>query len=134
MADPQNTPEHPSPGRGAVETWRQAFGLLGAPLSWMALLLIDFAVADFGCGHVPWMRLWLILSAVVSTAVGALSGWTAYTAWQRTRQEAQGGHKAAIDIGEGRSRFFAITGLLSAAIFTTASLFTLLSIAMVPPC
>ena len=128
------TPEHPSPGRGAVEAWRQAFGLLGAPLSWMAFLLIDFAVADFGCGRVVGLRWWLILSAIVSTAVGALSWNIAYSAWRRTRHEARGGQTAAIEAGEGRSRFFAITGMLSAAIFTAASLFTLLSIAMVPPC
>ncbi len=131
MAD---APEHPSPGRKAVATWRQAFGLLGAPLSWMTLLLVDFAAADFGCGHVPALRLWLIVSAVTSIAAGAASGWIAWSAWQRTRHEAEGDQKIAIEAGEGRSRFFAITGMLSAAIFTIASLFTLLSIAMVPPC
>ncbi|WP_303830990.1 hypothetical protein [Asticcacaulis taihuensis] len=135
MADEtEDTPRHPSEARHSVSWWRQGGGLLIAPLAWMTLLLVQFTIADFGCGRFNPFAPWLIALGIASILAGGIGGVVAWSVWRSTRHEAEGGEGEAIEVGEGRSRFFAITGLLSSGIFTTASLFTLLAVLMVPPC
>lgn len=134
MAEPGIPPRHPSPGRHKVRGWRQAVGLIGAPAAWIAQISFDFVMADFACRAFSGIRLWLLLAGVASTAAGLFSLWTAWGAWKQTQGEAEGEEGQAIDIGEGRSRFFAMTGMLAGAIFTAASLFTLLAVIVVRPC
>jgi len=117
-----------------VADWRQFAGLIGAPLAWMVQVMSIFLLADFGCGVVPCIRVWTIMGGVLSLVLCVVCGWIAWTAWKRTREEAKGRKTEAIQTGEGRSRFFAMTGLLAAGIFTTASLFTLLAGLMVTSC
>jgi len=130
----EDAPKHPSEARHNVGWWRQGSGLLMAPFAWMSLLLVQFALADIGCRYFKVFQPWLILLGAVSVLAGVIGGILAWSVWRRTRQEAEGGEGEAIDVGEGRSRFFAITGLLSSGIFTTASMFTLLASLMVTPC
>ncbi len=129
-----SSPEHPSPQRHEVAWWRLAIGLIGAPLMWMIAMLVGFGLSDVGCGRIFGIGPLAVLTMVASVIVSALCNWMAWSAWRLTRAEAKGGGKEAIDTGEGRSRFFAITGIWSSAIFAAASLFTLIAVIMVPPC
>ena len=134
MAHGNIRPKHPSQHRVRVRWWQQYAGLIGAPLAWMSQMLFAFAMADFGCGHLAAIGIWLAVAGLASVLACAGGGWLAYGVWRRTRHEAPGDQPVAIDTGEGRSRFFAVTGMLSAAIFTAASLITLIALIVVPPC
>ena len=127
-------PQHPSQYRSRVKPWQQAVGLIGAPLAWMVQISIDFALSDLLCGRLPGLRMWTIGAGAASVLACAVSTWVAYGVWTATRSEAKGEGSDAIDVGEGRSRFFAITGMLAGAIFFAASVATLLSAILVSPC
>jgi len=133
MADSQ--PRHPSSQRTRVKGWQQYAGLVGAPLAWMTLVIFDFSLADFGCRVTRAINAWMITAGCLCLAACIAGFWIAYGVWRATRDEARGEKGEAIDKGEGRSRFFAITGMLAGGIFIIATLATLLSTAMVgAPC
>ena len=54
--------------------------------------------------------------------------------WRATQAEKSGGAESALQTGEGRSRFMAAAGMLSAAGFVIAILFNLAEYAFTPGC
>jgi hypothetical protein len=127
-------PRHPAPHRRRVAGWRNYAGLILAPGAWSAYMLFAFGMADLGCGVIVGVTIWTSLAGVVSLLTGLYGGYIAHTVWKRTRHEAEGDPAAAIDVGEGRARFFGMVGMIASGIFAAASLIVLAASVMMPPC
>jgi hypothetical protein len=119
--------------------------LLAAPLAWGAQLLVGYGLTSHACfpneaQRQFFMRGWewvgpaiiAINLACLAIAVGATLA--SLSIWRRTREEAAGGHESALDIGQGRTRFFAIWGVWSGVWFALQILFATIAIFWVPPC
>lgn len=136
---------HPAPLRRLVSKRALWFGILGAPAAWSAQLLVSYAVAAHRC----FPRLYPFaepergaqeLSAILLTlffvaliiAVFALR--TAITSWRSTAGETEGDTHNALDIGEGRTRFMALSGILISAVFVLAMFAQGVLVLSVQPC
>lgn len=135
--------QHPSEHRARTRLWVLLYGLVAAPAAWLAAQIIAAWVAQRGCfpGYAPlpapafngvqaigMAALLLALAISVSGLLAALA------AWRRTRQEHEGGGGPALDVGEGRSRFMALTGVMTSSGFSLAVLFSLPAALLTPAC
>jgi hypothetical protein len=133
MAKPAIHPiEHPSPHRGRVSLGGQLFGIAAGPAAWIAQLVVDYGVSSYVCypADTPRRDLpgggehGLLLAVNLACLAVALAGFAVSLAgWRRTRAEKPGPLHEMLQIGDGRSRFLAICGLLAAATFAVAILF-----------
>ena len=143
---------HPAPARHEVPSWMLWFGLLGGPAAWSAQTLIDLALSAHGCFPqlyplrapvIVGVRVIALAVSVVAVIVCAVALVVAWRSWRRTRGEhqEQSGHgrehgtrTAALETGEGRTRFMALAGLLTSITFLLVSVVHLVTIIVVPPC
>lgn len=134
---------HPAPSRGAVPLWILWLGIFAAPLVWAVQSLVNTALTSHACypDGVPLVRpadggLWTILVVVSLTTllVQAVAGSVAWRSWRATRQEASGREHQALDTGEGRTRFMAMAGMLTSALFVLVSVGHTVTLFLVPPC
>ena len=127
---------HPAPQRERVGLLPVAFGLTGAPLAWIGLSLVNYGVASQGCTPPLENRFGAILGAAVALAlVVALAAlWAAYGAWRRSHAEQAGGGERTMEVGEGRTRFLALCGIVTSLGFLIGIAFALLPLVMVPSC
>ena len=141
-AAPRRQP-HPSPHRGRVGRGTTWFALLGAPLAWNLQLLVNATIASHGCypHDVPLaMPLWHHLGTVsacveaVALAICIAAGVAGWRNWSRTRDEKQGGLHHVIESGDGRTRFMALAGMMTSALFLLATAFATLNLAATPQC
>jgi hypothetical protein len=143
---------HPAPARGNVALWTLWFGFLGAPLGWTLQTLANTAVASHGCYPQLFpldkpltggMRgiLFVISIVAIAAAVAALA--VSFSTWRRTNSEHQEksgnarGHDqstAALETGEGRTRFMAMSGVLTSIVFLVVILAHTAAIFVVVPC
>ena len=152
MADQSRGGAHPAPARNEVSKGLLWFGLIGGPLAWSVQTLVDLAVASHGC----YPRLFPVASPVLTglraivltVSIGALvvciaAAFAAVRTWGQTRHEHQQSsgkgeqhtHVAALlETGEGRTRFLALSGLMTSIVFTIAVLAHGVSILIVGPC
>ncbi len=142
--------EHPAPARGEVGGAALGFGLLGAPASWAAHFLVNVTIASRACfpGSQPssaapsptFTHALLLtidaLAALVACAALAVS----YHAWRSTAHERSGAQQHgttpehAAEVGEGRTRFIALGGILMSAVFIVAILFDTFAAIVTPAC
>ena len=144
---------HPAPARGNVALWTLWFGFLGAPLGWTLQTLANTAVASHGCYPQLFpldkpltggMRgiLFVISIVAIAAAVAALA--VSFSTWRRTNSEHQeksgnaarghGQSTAALETGEGRTRFMAMSGVLTSIVFLVVILAHTAAIFVVVPC
>lgn len=134
---------HAAPARHAVGKWALWYGVLGAPTAWLVVQMLDYGAASHVCGArsaesgaqlvrgtEPWF-LWLTGFAFL-IALGASS--VAYRNWRRTRNEQSGSGHHLLELGEGRTRFMAMCGLLTSVSFSLAFLFTAAFLLVAPLC
>jgi hypothetical protein len=146
------TAGHPAPARGAVPLWTLWFGLLGGPLGWSAQALVNTSIASHGCfpqlfplrtPGTGGMRgiLFAVSVAAIGLAVAALV--MSWSTWRRTSGEHQQrsgtaeGHRdstAALETGEGRTRFMALSGVLTSVTFLIVILAHTAAVFVVIPC
>lgn len=138
--------EHPSPHRGRVTVTALLFGLGAGPAAWVVQLLLDYGLSSYACfpadqalEHAPasgWAAERPVLLAInLACLVLALAGLrVAQASWRGARLEKDGGHQVLLATGEGRSRFLALCGILTAIGFSLAILFDTAAIAAVPSC
>ena len=131
---PQSQPQHPAPHRERVSTWRNYAGLILAPGAWSIYMLFAFGLSDLGCGRIGGVNLWTSLAGALSVLAGLCGGFIAHSVWRRTRHEAGGEQTEAIEVGEGRARFFGMVGMIASGIFVAASLIVLSASVVMPPC
>jgi len=119
------------------------FGISAAPAAWDAQLLFNTAFSGHACYprdvllNTPlWLHLWPILAAI---SIGAIvisiaGGIVAFRSWWQTREEKPGSGHHLLDAGEGRTRFLAMFGILTSALFLVAILFATAILFLVPLC
>lgn len=119
------------------------FGCSAAPLFWLGQLMLGYGVTAYICypGDHPQtlaqsgpLFVALVAFDIVALAACAAGAAVSWSAWQRTKHEESGQHHHALQIGEGRSRFLALWGLMSSLWFFAAVLFTAIASVTVPTC
>lgn len=144
MAAPQpDRDKHPSPHRAKTGLGALLYGLIAAPVAWSLGELVNAALAQEACfpGTEPlatpaFLNLHTLHAAVlaISLLISVSAAVVALGAWRSTRNEQAGGSHALISIGEGRSRFMALAGLLTSLGFVIAIVFSAPALALVPAC
>lgn len=138
-------PGHPAPARNSVGLLPLWFGLFGAAAAWSVQEIVDYSIAAHTCyprlypldaPTVGRGALWGITIAVsvAMLAVGIAAGLSAVHAWRQTREETGGHSSWALDTGEGRTRFMAMSGLLTSVVFVLGMLVHTATILSVSPC
>lgn len=134
---------HPAPQRNKTHQGALWFSVVAAPLAWVAHLLVNYAIAGQECvasageasmalasGRVTTMLL-IDLAAVLLAGV---AGYIAVERWRDTQSETGGGGHHLLHRGEGRTRFLAMCGILTSALFGVAVLIDAIGTVLGPPC
>lgn len=144
-AETSSVPLHPAPHRHRAHPAGLALGLLIGPVAWLAQTAVNYGFASHACfpaeepfllplgsgGGLFTLNLAVNIAAIVLVfAAGAV----AYRNWRATRRELEGHAYAVFEAGEGRTRFLALWGMLTSAVFAAALVFNLVAILGVPPC
>jgi hypothetical protein len=138
-------PNHPSPHRDRVALAGLAFGLVGGPLAWIVQFCVNFGLASHACfphdvshnrpqagwEHVGSAVLAINLAAMVVALAAVVVAWLD---WRATRYEHAGGPDHLLDVGEGRSRFLGICGVMTGLGSLLAIAVNTVAVFMVPPC
>lgn len=134
----------PSPRAGRVSLASLMFGFAGAPLAWTGQTILNYAFSSHNCypGSLPrttvlegheWTLPVSIAINIAAIILSIAAGWVAFQSWHATRSEAEGGHDQLVQLGQGRSRFLAYSGLVTSAGFLLAIIAASLSF-WVPLC
>lgn len=134
---------HAAPSRHEVSKRSLWFGILAAPTAWLGVQMLDYGAASYLCGArsaeasaqlvraiEPWF-LWLTGAAFLIALAGC---WVSRSNWLRTRKEQSGSGHHLLELGEGRTRFMAMCGLLTSVSFSVAFLFTAAYMVVAPLC
>ncbi len=143
---------HPAPSRGSVGLGALWFGLAAGPAAWSVQTLVNLSVAAHGCfpalfpldqpqfGGVRGVAFGVSVAALF-VCIAAIV--VATRTWVRTRGEhqersgeasAHAPESAALETGEGRTRFMALTGLLTSVTFLIVIAVHLITVMLVTPC
>ena len=134
---------HPSPHRHRVLRVALWFGLLGAPVAWSLQELVNVSLAGHACypHDLPLaMPLWLQLGSIalwveaVAVIVCIAAGLVAFASWRRSRNEKPGDAHQLLGSGDGRTRFMAMAGVMTSALFLIGTALAALNLTAVPPC
>jgi hypothetical protein len=140
---------HPAPERNRAGLATLFFGLLAGPIAWAARLLFNYGIATHSCfpGSTPmigaarqWVRITFISIDAAAIVIAGSAALVSYRAWNRKRRTVSGDIEAPeqawelIQIGEGRTRFLAIWGMMTGVGFALALVFDLMSPWVVPLC
>ncbi len=133
---------HPAPHRHAVSFALLVLALVATPCLWGVRLVTNYALDSHFCfpgdarrNAVPgwvWPTLLGIDVLVLLLAVAATL--ISYRNYQATRTELAAPCAPLIEIGEGRTRFLALWGLMIGVGFVVAMLFDLVALWVVPAC
>jgi len=142
-AQQADRPDHPSPHRAKTGLAALLYGLVGAPAAWAVGQMVSATLAQEACfpGTEPLAipaianlhRLHLVV-LVISLLVSTSAALVALGAWRATRHEQAGGAYALLSIGEGRSRFMALAGMMTSVGFFVGTLFSFPALLLVPSC
>lgn len=137
---------HPSPHRDRVRLLELLFGLFAGPAAWIAQMIAGYGLSSYACfprdepyltspppgwGGEQAILLAINLIGLALTVAGFL---VARSGWRRVREETAGGALPMLDVGEGRSRFLSICGMLASGVFAVAILFNTVTILATPAC
>lgn len=135
------TRHHPARKRHHVDSWALGFALLGAPAIWSLHLIVNFALASQACapgeqagGGMSGLQGTLALNNVATLIIAGLATVVAFGCWRSTYDEERGTHHHLLEVGEGRTRFLAMVGMILGAGFVAATVFDSLAILAVPIC
>jgi hypothetical protein len=138
-----SAPLHPAPHRDRVSGWSTLAGLTLGPLAWLVQLTLNVALASAACypndAPLPlpaWSGLApvLWLAEILALALCALGGWLAWRNWRASSGERPGTGHVLLGSGDGRTRFLAMAGMLTSALFLLAVGFAVISTAAAPGC
>lgn len=115
---------HLSSTRGVLLLW---FGLLAPPAAFLSNLQVTYTVVTLNCSGA---RPWLHLSAVLWLALAAGAGLVAWSTLKRAGEQWPTEEAGTLE----RSRFLAVLGLLSAALFGALILAQWLPAFFLDPC
>jgi hypothetical protein len=63
-----------------------------------------------------------------------IGAYVSYGSWRKTREEREGSHHHLMEVGEGRTRFFAFAGMFTSLIFALVIFCDTVGILLVPAC
>lgn len=135
--------DHPAPQRNRVGLAALLFGIAAAPTAWNAQLLLGVSLSGHACyprerllSAPLWGNLWWILLgvSVIGIVFAVAGGVVAWRSWRRTYEEMLGTADHLLDRGEGRTRFMAMCGILTSAVFLLALIFGTAAFFLVPLC
>jgi hypothetical protein len=133
---------HPAPHRHRVSTALLAFALLATPAVWGMRLVANYAINSHFCfpGDQHGIRLpgWAwptllgldLLAIVVAIAAAVI----AFGCLRQSRHETNAAYGPLIEIGEGRTRFLSLWGVMIGLGFVLAVGFDLVALWIAPPC
>ncbi len=134
---------HPAPHRGKVSGWLLAFGLIGAPAAWLIQNVLNYWAASYACfphdipqpgpGAAGLSRL-LVIATVIAIAIGVAGLFASLHGWRATREEKSGSGHHALEVGEGRTRFLALSGVMTSVMFLLAVAFSAVTLFVSPSC
>ncbi len=139
MASVTNS-EHHLPHAGRVSLLHQAVGVAAAPTAWAARLLVNLVIASSSClpgsRQKPPLNAEAVMLAVDAAAliVAVAAAAIAYRDWRSTTAGKPGSAGHALEIGEGRTRFLALSGIMVSSGFALATIFDLTALLIVPLC
>lgn len=122
---------HPAPERHLVSLPQLWFGVFGAPVVWALQFTILYAAMVNYCypGRTPRITADLAESSALSVElsvlaimVAAVAGLVAWKNWRTTRHQWRGTEQQMPEIGEGRTRFMAMSGMMLSTLFLLAIL------------
>jgi hypothetical protein len=136
---------HPAPHAGRVSATESCFGLLAGPLAWFAQLSCGYALASGPCfrggyrlsaphSDLNWTWPAMVVLTAVAIAISLAGFMVSMRAFNRTREEAQGGAHHLMEVGAGRTRFLALWGMVLGAGFALAAAITVVAFIAVPRC
>lgn len=136
---------HPAPARHRVSLAALWFGLFGAPAAWSVQTLADYATNAHGCfprlyplalPTIGASRMSAVLGVVsaVAVVIGAAALAVSLHSYQATRHESRGEAHELLEVGEGRTRFMALSGVMLSALFLLASLVHAASVFLLAEC
>lgn len=134
---------HPAPQRGNIGLATLLFGIAAAPAAWNAQLLFSVALSGHDCyPHATpvalplWDGLRPVLFAISVAAIvlAIIGGVVALRSWRKTFDEREDSGHHLLDRGEGRTRFMAMAGMLTSALFLIALVFGTIALCLVPLC
>jgi hypothetical protein len=137
------TASHPAPHRERVRLWMLIFGMIAAPSLWLAQLLLSYGISALACygGDHPTtiaagtpVRTALFAFDAVALIAALAGGIVSYTCWRAVHAEQQHGQHHALEVGEGRTRFMALWGIMSSLCFFGAIAFNTIASVMAPLC
>ncbi len=114
-----------------------AFAVFGAPVAWLAQLIVNYALSAHACYPIDipllapvWGPLWYILIGIDMTAIIVAGGAFLVSLGQwRVWRGASMTH-----VGERRNRFIAQWAVLTSALFSIAVVFTIVMLFIGPVC
>ncbi len=134
---------HPSAARGETSILLLLYAMVAPPCAWIMAQVFCSALVTEAC-HPKYdplpapefdgTHLAHALALGVAVLVCASGAVVAQGAWRRTRAEHLGGSQTLLAVGEGRSRFMALVGLLTSLGFLLAVLFSAPADLLVPLC
>ena len=134
---------HPAPRAGQLGIWRMLLILGGAPLAWSVQIIAGYATAAYACfpKRAPLsqpvfasLHAGLAVLSAAAIAVSLVCLVLAWRSWRATRAEMPGDHQHLLDVGEGRTRFMALSAVISSVLFLFALLLTTSVLMLVQPC
>lgn len=134
---------HPAGKRHSVDAWALGFGLVGAPAIWSLHLIVNYALTSEVCSPggvqagtdtVADIQSTLLLNNAATLIIAALATFVAYGCWRAVQNEEHGSHHHLLEVGEGRTRFLAMVGMILGGGFFAATVFDTLAVLTVPIC
>jgi len=134
---------HPAPQRARIGLATLLFGIAAAPAAWNAQLLFSVALSGHDCypHAIPlaaplWngMRPLLFAISMAAILLAIIGGMVALRSWRKTFDERTDSAHHLLDRGEGRTRFMAMAGMLTSALFLIALVFGTAALYLVPLC
>ncbi len=143
MTGPPDPIEHPSPHRHKVSVFWLLAGLAIPPAAWTTELLAAFVISSNACPLTPdrsshpgfsGEATLLIALQLVCLIAAIASGLMSRRHWRLVRREKKDSEHSHLTIADGRTRFLALAGMLTAGSFAIAILFNVLEPILIPLC
>ncbi|MEO9133206.1 MAG: hypothetical protein ABI240_18620 [Sphingomonas sp.] len=143
MTRPPEQIGHPSPHRTKVAVPWLLAGLAVPPAAWAFEMLVGFGISSNACpltanaiAHIGFTgeKSLLIVLQLACLAAVITSGLMSRRHWRKVRGEKADNEHSHLTLGEGRTRFLALTGMLTAGAFAIAIVFNLLEPILIPLC
>lgn len=144
-SDSTTVDAHPAPHREHVGLVAIVFVTLAPPIAWSIHLLTNYAFSSHACypAGVPllnpafgfaWVRWLLIAIDLAGVVICCFAALAAYRLWTVSARELEETGAPLMEIGEGRTRFLAIWGVLIGLGFALAIIFDFIGLWIIPIC